>query len=533
MACDGGGDFLVTWSEEDYVKATDVPDWNVWAQRYNAAGTPVGNAFEVNATSKNAQRYSAVAMDAQGDFVVTWQSQGQDGGGYGVYAQRYDNTGAEIAPIGGTNEGDVLSFTGANVTFTLTWNGQTTVPITYTGASSTAFAAAVQAALTDAKVGAEVKVSVIDSADFGIQFIGAQGSQNQTPIFENIGSATNPLKTLVEGVPGEFLVNSTTANDQTSPSIAMNAAGAFVISWTSFGQGGLPSSLSNVYAKQFISNSALLAANESSASQSAAEPEILVNQTTALTIGGDRQWSSVAIDDAGDFVVTWTSYGEDGTGNGAGAGVNGQNGVYARRFNSNGTSPSSDPNEFLVNTFTAGNQQYSRVAMDAAGDFVITWESFQDPKNSTPNSSSVPTSYGIYAQRYLRTSLIGNPEYSSGANGKYETEFAVNTTQDGNQRYPSIAMDDNGDFVVAWSGNGKDYSTGAADNQGVFLQRFDLPAENVGPRVIETFDDTANNLNNLPPIAEGRNPDEPGGADRCHLQRSGGHRHGRRTTLGQ
>ncbi len=494
VACDGAGNFLVTWSEEDYVHAGDMPDWNVWAQWYKVGGTAVGSPFEINATSKRARRYSVVAMDAQGDFVVTWQSQGQDGSGYGIYAQRYENTGATIAPIGGTNQLDVLSFTGSptDVHFTLTWNGNTTGDIEYAGKANRTFTDAVQAAMKS--IGADVTVSVIDSTDFGIEFIGAQGSQNEPSIFEN--SSNIPLKTSVAGVPGEFLVNSTTANDQLFPSIAMDPSGTFVITWTSYGQDGDDASHSNVYAKQFASNSVLLAGNGGTTSG----PEMLVNQVTAQYYDQDQMWSSVAIDDAGEFVVTWTSYDEDGTGSGAGAGVNGENGVYARRFQPTGAPAG---NEFLVNTFTAGNQQYSRVAMDAAGDFTVTWESFQDPKNSTPNASSVPTSYGIYAQRYLRASLVGNANYSSGPNGEYETEFAVNTTQDGDQRYPSMAMDDNGDFVVVWSGNGVDGTTGKADNQGVFLQRFDLPEDTAGPRVIETFDDTANSLTNLPPILEG------------------------------
>ena len=33
-------------------------------------------------------------MDAEGDFVVTWTSNGQDGGNCGVYAQRYNAAGA-------------------------------------------------------------------------------------------------------------------------------------------------------------------------------------------------------------------------------------------------------------------------------------------------------------------------------------------------------------------------------------------------------------------------------------------------------
>ena len=92
VACDGTGNFVVTWSEEDMTGTT--PDWNVWAAAYTADGTPLGNAFEVNATTKNAQRYSDVAVDADGDFVITWQSKGQDGSGYGIYAQRYIPTAA-------------------------------------------------------------------------------------------------------------------------------------------------------------------------------------------------------------------------------------------------------------------------------------------------------------------------------------------------------------------------------------------------------------------------------------------------------
>ncbi|MCB0684626.1 MAG: hypothetical protein KDC32_27475, partial [Saprospiraceae bacterium] len=38
--------------------------------------------------------YPDVALDADGDLVIVWQSLGQDGDGFGVYGQRYDNTGA-------------------------------------------------------------------------------------------------------------------------------------------------------------------------------------------------------------------------------------------------------------------------------------------------------------------------------------------------------------------------------------------------------------------------------------------------------
>jgi hypothetical protein len=53
-----------------------------------AQGEPLGPEFRVN-TYKNAQRFPAVASDSSGNFVVLWQSYGQDGSGYGVFGQRY------------------------------------------------------------------------------------------------------------------------------------------------------------------------------------------------------------------------------------------------------------------------------------------------------------------------------------------------------------------------------------------------------------------------------------------------------------
>ena len=47
-------------------------------------------------------------MDAQGDFVITWQSNNQDGSGYGIYAQAYNAAGQVV---GGTDEVQAIDFT--------------------------------------------------------------------------------------------------------------------------------------------------------------------------------------------------------------------------------------------------------------------------------------------------------------------------------------------------------------------------------------------------------------------------------------
>jgi hypothetical protein len=86
---DADGDFVVAWASF----GPDGSDWGIFAQRYDAAGVAQGGEFQVNAFTTGDQELPAVAMDADGDFVVAWRSYGQDGSGYGVFAQRYDAAG--------------------------------------------------------------------------------------------------------------------------------------------------------------------------------------------------------------------------------------------------------------------------------------------------------------------------------------------------------------------------------------------------------------------------------------------------------
>src|SRR5262245_14982181 len=57
----------------------------------------LGGEFQVNTYTGSQQATPSVAMDANGNFVITWHSD-QDGSGTGIYAQRYDSDGN---PMGG------------------------------------------------------------------------------------------------------------------------------------------------------------------------------------------------------------------------------------------------------------------------------------------------------------------------------------------------------------------------------------------------------------------------------------------------
>jgi len=83
------GGFVVTW--QSYYQ--DGILHGVYAQMYDANGDTQGNEFLVNTYTTDYQIQPSTTALADGGFVVTWQSWGQDGSYYGVYAQMYDANG--------------------------------------------------------------------------------------------------------------------------------------------------------------------------------------------------------------------------------------------------------------------------------------------------------------------------------------------------------------------------------------------------------------------------------------------------------
>ncbi|MCP4608325.1 MAG: hypothetical protein GY845_06390 [Planctomycetes bacterium] len=110
--------------------------------------------------------------------------------------------------------------------------------------------------------------------------------------------------------------------------------------------------------------------------------------------------------------------------------------------------------EFQVNTHTTNKQENPAIAMGGAGNFVVVWNSYLQDKSSN----------GIFAQRFdPNCSQLGD-------------EIQINTTNSGNQKEPSVAMDTAGNFVVVWQGPG----TVEADKEDIFARRFDSNGRPLG-----------------------------------------------------
>ena len=91
VSLDADGDFVVVWQS-----GINIPDYSIQGQRYAADGAVLGGQFEVDSYTTSTQRNPAVALDADGDFVVVWQSNGSFGGDTSsdsVQGQRYRVTG--------------------------------------------------------------------------------------------------------------------------------------------------------------------------------------------------------------------------------------------------------------------------------------------------------------------------------------------------------------------------------------------------------------------------------------------------------
>lgn len=128
----------------------------------------------------------------------------------------------------------------------------------------------------------------------------------------------------------------------------------------------------------------------------------------------DQKDARIAMDREGNFAIVWGSYRQDRS----------SGGVYCRRYFANGEPMDG---EFRVNTVTAGNQKAPDMAMNGDGEIVVVWHGPGDAEDED-----------IFARRI------------SSAGEFLGDEFVVNNHQENRQLYPRVAMSGDGSFVVVW-----------------------------------------------------------------------------------
>jgi hypothetical protein len=236
-ALDNGG-FVAVWHSE----GQDGSGAGVYGQRYSAAGARAGNEFKVNTTTLNNQDHPSVAGLGNGGFVVTWTSAGQDGDAGGIYGQRYSSTAARAgiqfrANTYTTGDQDRSSVAGlSNGGFVVTWHsdGQDGDGIGVYGQRYTA---------AGARAGAEFRVNTPTAGDQRLPSVAGLNNGGFVVTWEGSdisGSGVFGQRYDAAGVRAgtNFRVNAYTNSFQAAPSVAALSDGDFVVAWNSDGQDG-------------------------------------------------------------------------------------------------------------------------------------------------------------------------------------------------------------------------------------------------------------------------------------------------------
>lgn len=379
----------VVWQDN----ITDGSGWGISAMQLNSTLSGSGSTFRVNVIGTNDQENARVSLLKTGGAAFVWQG-GVEGLNQHIYARFLSPSNTWLSST------DVLVNTFTN-------NFQINPAM---------------ATLADGNV-----VVVWSSYN-------EASSNSQLDVYGQLLSPGGAK------VGGEFLINQSTAFNQRTPTVAALTNGGFVVAWVSEQERVLAPALDNntnssyytgasalvtasvdIYARLFTSN-AVASTGEflvDAASNPCADPAVAVATdgsyiitwcardmvTTAngydilgrtftngtpssavfyinSTLYGDQYAPRVSVIGQ-DYLVTWTSLGQDGS----------REGVYAQFIHDNATRIGG---EFRVNTTTIGQQMQPAVTSDGLDQFLVVWTSF----------TGLPYNFDLYAQRFINASGI-------------------------------------------------------------------------------------------------------------------------------
>ena len=89
IAMDSQGNFVITW------QAIRNSNWNIYAKRFDRNGNQLGGELEVCTTLAN-QVEPAIDIDSKGNFIICWREFERMLGYFYIHAQRYDEMGCAL-----------------------------------------------------------------------------------------------------------------------------------------------------------------------------------------------------------------------------------------------------------------------------------------------------------------------------------------------------------------------------------------------------------------------------------------------------
>ncbi|MBI9038751.1 MAG: T9SS type A sorting domain-containing protein [Bacteroidales bacterium] len=422
-SCSKNGNFIVAWVDLRY-----NDDYDIYAQRFLADGTAIGNNFKVNTDTGNSlQLRPDIAIKETGDFIISWGDRRNNN--WDVYAQRYSSDGS---PLGdnfkinddttNTNQRNPSISTDSTGNFIVSWENCYERNYDIYARRFTGDAI---------PLGNSFKVNsdTVNAYQYNSEIMEDKNG-NFTIVWEDHRFSWNgeifAQSFFSEGtIQGDnFIVNDDIgAANQSNPSIAKDSSDNFIIAWVDHRNYN-----DDIYLQRFSNTGTTLDSN------------FRVNDDTLYS----DQWSpSIASDPNGNFIISWTDFRIEYWGD-----------IFAQRFSNEGTPLG---NNFKVNNISACVNYGSKVACKKNGDFIITWGDALDESldnysfqylndENLLNSDSITKNKGsepdIWAQQYMSD---GTP-----LGGNFKVNDDVGNTY---QQFPDIAIDTSGNFNIAWQDN--------------------------------------------------------------------------------
>jgi len=370
IAMDQSGNFIVVWSSY----GQDGSSNGVFGQLFDPNCSPLGEEFQINVTSSGNQAEPVVAMDAAAGFVVAWQGPGLiEDDQEDIFAQRFDpnclSIGDEFRVNNDANDQQLFPCVVMNDNggFIIVWESSN---------APEQDDKAICGRIYDSNAvefGSEFFINA-ESSIYRYPDVAADASGNFAVVWLDDKSSNSIMGRLFDpnGVPqtDTFEINTIRFTSVTRPSIAMGAAGNFVVTWD--GDPNL-AGLDDIHARLYDANGTPLGG------------QFLIN----TTLTGAQQYPKAAMNHNGEFIIVWDCQIDPNS--------ESMRDIYGRRFDKLGE-PIGD--EFQVNSFVADDQRNPDVAIGPDGRFIAVWQSYAQDTSR----------YGIFARP---GPIIGSADFNA------------------------------------------------------------------------------------------------------------------------
>ena len=507
------GSVVVYWDSSDSgANGSDIRAVHYRVDAETGALTLVGSGDFIVNTYTSGKQYKPVGVALEdGGYLLIWGSEGGDGDGSAIYAQRFDandnRVGREFLVNTTTsgNQGSGGDSVDATHIFDAVLTEDGSVYVTWQSDNVDGAGTGIEGIVIDADAAfySEYTINTTTAGNQTVSSVASLPDGGAIVVWQSAngdGSGTGIKGQLLDAkgqpVGAEFTVNTTTAGDQLTPQVTVLTDGSFQVVWstgsgaTIKGQGFGYSYDSEGNVNGVAADGAEYSVNTGTTATKQTEPAI-----TALEDGGylvvwqanvsgnwviySRQYDASGVPVTGETVLITTTLSVNGV---LGVGADWQplpsvavleNGQVAITYTVKGTGYDVgvsiyDPSSHAVSTSFVANQTLTSDQASPAvsaldnGNYVVTWDS---KDTSGPDQNGLSVWGRIYA-----------------ADGTAVTdEFIINTATAGDQHLARVVSRPDGSFVAVFL-SATDTLPGAGTN-GIYAQYFDAAGNKVGQQM--------------------------------------------------